>query len=105
MRSRNYRGRRLVGDYAEIRKAGRLEAHMQLQELTAAQVAVRCTHEQGYKVSRQMVSYLKTGRLKRCTPDLAKAICKVLNLPVEDVFVMHQPRNESARKTPSKTAA
>lgn len=104
MRPRNRR-RWPVGSYAELRKSDWLAAQMTLHEMDSATVARRCTHEEGRTVSRQMISKLKTGRTRRCTPQLATAICRVLNVPLDQLFVMHSVRNQIARNASSKSAA
>lgn len=96
MRSRT-RKRWPVGSYAELRNPEWLAAHMTLQRLDSAKVARRCTYEQSRPVSRQMISYLKTGRLKTCKRELAEAICRVLDVPTDALFAVHEGRKEVAR--------
>jgi DNA-binding XRE family transcriptional regulator len=94
-----------VGSYAKLRKHEWLQGYMQVNDLNPATVAKRCTYEQHRKVSRQMISALANGTKSSCSPELAEAICKVLNVPIDSLFVVDSVRNQITRNTARKSAA
>jgi len=77
--------------YAALKSPKLLEGHMEHREFTCAALADAASFERirngsGKGVSRQMISYLKTGKVKSCEPDLAAAIEKVLDVPPHTLF-------------------
>jgi hypothetical protein len=91
-----------MGAYAELRKPEWLAAQMVLKEFDCADVArhvnaVFGSATQPQIVSRQFVSQLKTGRKKRCTPALAERICSVLDVELDLLFVVSEPRSSAAQ--------
>jgi hypothetical protein len=95
--------------YAVLKSPKLLEGQMEHRGYTCAQLADAASYERirnGARrgVSRQMISYLKNGRLKSCEPDLAFAIEKVLDVPAHMLFDV-LPKSRDTRQTVKGRAA
>jgi hypothetical protein len=96
-------------EYAVCRSGKLLEGHMELRGHSCASLAEAVTIERvrnrsGKRCSRQMISYLKTGKLKSCEPDLAKAIETVLNV-LEGTLFNVLPKSRDKREVTEGQAA
>lgn len=107
---RRRRKDRFVREQYAVCKSGKLlEGHMELRQHSCASLAEAVTverlrHRSGKRCSRQMISYLKTGKLKSCEPDLATAIETVLNVLPGTLFdVLSKSRDK--RETTEGQAA
>lgn len=91
-RNKRWWKERWVADhYAQLKSPKLLEGQMEHRGFNAARLAEAVSFERfrigaGKGVSRQMISYLKTGRVRTCGPDLAAAIEKVLDVPPNTLF-------------------
>lgn len=81
----------MADHYAALKSPLILEGQMDHRGFTCAALADAASFERirngcGKGVSRQMISYLKTGKVRSCEPDLAAAIEKVLDVPPHTLF-------------------
>lgn len=91
-----------VGAYAELVRPEALGAQLIVMQMSCASLADAINARFGSPtcpqvVSRQMLSKLKTGKAKRCTPVLAERICSVLGLDPSLLFVMHGLHNHGVQ--------
>lgn len=90
-RRRRRKDQQLKDFYAVCKSGKLLDGHMELRGHSCASLADAVTAERlrvrkGKTCSRQMISYLKTGKLRSCEPDLAEAIESVLNVLPGTIF-------------------
>ena len=101
---------RWVADhYAALKHQKMLEGQMEHRGFTCAALAEAASYERirngsGKGVSRQMISYLKSGKLRTCEPDLAGAIERVLDVPPHTLFDV-LPKSRDTRESHKGHAA
>lgn len=101
---------RWVADhYAQLKSPAALLGFMDHKGHTCASLARVATHERQRNgsdrgCSRQMISYLTTGKVKSCEPDLAAAIERVLDLPDHALFAV-LPKSREKRDNVKGQAA
>jgi hypothetical protein len=84
-----------MGTYAELLSPEKLAAQMIVSDKDCADIArgvnaLHGTPSHPQVVSRQFVSKLKNGNVKRCRPALAEAICSVLGIATSVLFDMRE---------------
>ena len=96
-----------VGSTAVVKDKDLIREQLEEKGLDCADVARRINAMFGTPavpqvVSRQMVSQLKTGAKKRCTPRLAEHIAWALGVSANLLFVMPELRSTSAQIAPPR---
>jgi hypothetical protein len=104
-----WKERWVAGHFAQLKSPKVLEGLMDHHNLTCEKLArlasyERIHHGSGKGVSRQMISYLRSGKLKTCEPDLAAAIERVFDLPAHSVFDV-LPKSRDTREINKGQAA
>lgn len=79
------------GTYAEVKSAKLLAAQIDYSGLDCARIAERAD------CSRQMISFLKTGRYKSCTPRLAAKIERALDVPPGTLFTVREKSTDGSQ--------
>ena len=109
-RSPRWGRERWVADhYAVLKSPKLLEGQMDHRDYTCAELArvvdrerIRGGSQRG--CSRQMISQLKTGKLKSCEPDLAGIIEQILGVAPQTLFSV-LPKSRETRQTIKADAA
>ena len=106
---RHIRERWVADHYGQIKSPLLLQGHMDHRQFNCANLAEAVAYERirggsTKGVTRQMISYLKTGKVKTCEPDLARAIEKVLDVPEGTLFDV-LPKSRATRQDVKGCAA
>lgn len=104
-----WKERWVAAHYAVLKSPKLLEGQMEHRGFTCAALADAASYERirngsGKGVSRQMISYLRAGKIKSCEPDLAEAIERVLDVPAHAFFDV-LPKSRDTRQTIKGQAA
>lgn len=102
---------RWVSEYkAELKAPAALKAFIEHRDSSFAAFARRVSGEwastdgRDKRVSRQMIAFLANGNLTTCTPGLAAAIERALDLPEHTLFSL-VPKSRGKRQTVKGEAA
>ncbi len=91
-----------MGAYAELRRVDAFAAQMIVADVDCASLARGVNQRYGSPafpqvVSRQFLSKLKNGKVRRCSPALAERICSVLGVATPALFDMRGAHNSDVR--------
>lgn len=105
-----WKERWVAGYQAQIKAPAALKAFIDHRDSSYAAFARRVSSEyaatdgRDKRVSRQMIAFLANGDLTTCTPALAAAIERALDLPEHTLFAL-VPKSHARRQTVKEHAA